>query len=155
MALVHEELYRAPDLSQVDMRDYVSKLVGRLVSLSPARVSVSFDLEPVRLLPDEAIPCGLLIDELVMNALKHSLRRPRRREARDIDEGKLGDRRARGRGRRPRHRPRHPRWPSGRPRPIHNQESRRSAAWRAIDRDRTWSQIQTPLPFGADWGMTW
>jgi two-component sensor histidine kinase len=72
MALVHEELYRAPDLSQVDMGDYVTKLVGRLVSFSPAPVSVSYDLGPVRLLPDEAIPCGLLIDELVMNAFKHA-----------------------------------------------------------------------------------
>jgi two-component sensor histidine kinase len=72
MALVHEELYEAPDLSQVDMSEYISKLVIRLVALAPAPIATSFDLEPIRLTPDEAIPCGLMINELCMNAMKYA-----------------------------------------------------------------------------------
>jgi two-component sensor histidine kinase len=72
MALAHEELYRSPDLSRINMRDYVARLVDRVLASASLDVETTFDLEAVLLVPDEAIPCGLLLDELLMNAIKHA-----------------------------------------------------------------------------------
>jgi PAS domain S-box-containing protein len=75
MALVHEELYRSDDLSRVDLRQYLEKLARRLAgSLArDAAVDLALDLESILLSVDTAIPCGLLVNELVTNALKHGL----------------------------------------------------------------------------------
>jgi PAS domain S-box-containing protein len=74
IALVHEKLYRAADLSQVDFGGYLRALVDMFVATagSPAGVSVECDIDNLRLGVDRAIPCGLLVHELVTNALKHA-----------------------------------------------------------------------------------
>jgi len=72
MALAHEELYRSADLSLVDMGEYITRLVDRVLDSAAVRVARSFRLDPLSLGPDEAIPCGLVVDELVMNAIKHA-----------------------------------------------------------------------------------
>ena len=75
LALIHEQLYRSPDLSQIDFAAYVQELVERLaqgMGKTAARVSFRFDLTPVQLPLDLAIPCGMIINELVSNALEHA-----------------------------------------------------------------------------------
>ena len=72
MALVHEELYSAADLARVDMADYVPRLVERLVASSSVPIALSYEIDAAWLGPDDAIPCGLILDELVMNALKYA-----------------------------------------------------------------------------------
>ncbi|MCU0876043.1 MAG: HAMP domain-containing protein [Pirellulaceae bacterium] len=75
LALIHEQLYRSPDLSQIDFAAYVQELVERLaqgMGKTAARVSFRFDLAPVQLPLDLAIPCGMIINELVSNALEHA-----------------------------------------------------------------------------------
>ena len=75
MALIHEKLYQSPDLAEVDFADYLRSLIAYLVRayrISEAQVSLKLDTEPVRLRIDTAIPCGLILNELVSNALKHA-----------------------------------------------------------------------------------
>lgn len=81
MALIHERLYRSPDLSQVDFRAYIAKLVSELYTsygADPERIRLYTNLEDVRLEIDDAIPCSLIINELVSNVLKHAFPRGKR-----------------------------------------------------------------------------
>lgn len=75
MALVHQKLYEAHDLSRINLKDYVSDLAALLLQsyqVSPARISLVMDTEDVQVLIDTAIPCGLILNELVSNALKYA-----------------------------------------------------------------------------------
>ncbi len=79
MALIHEQLYRSSDLASIDFAAYVRDLVGHLErGLGDQAVPVRFrlDIEPIPLPLDLAIPCGMIVNELVSNALKHAF--PRR-----------------------------------------------------------------------------
>ena len=74
MALVHEKLYQSVDLAHVDFADYLRDLTTNIVSsFSAAARHISFVLEAddLSLGVDTAIPCGLIINELVSNAYKH------------------------------------------------------------------------------------
>lgn len=75
MALVHEQLYKSEDLSSVDFARYVEDLVQSLcqsimVDLEQIRVQVKVD--HIALEIDEAISCGMIVNELVSNAFKHA-----------------------------------------------------------------------------------
>lgn len=74
MALVHEELYRSDDLSSVNIRDYAVKLVPRLVSTfsSGRGIQCVLESDEINLAIDQAIPFGLIVNELVTNAAKHA-----------------------------------------------------------------------------------
>ena len=73
MALVHEELYLSDNLSRVNIRDYLQKLVPRLVSAfcGGRRITCSVEVQEVSLVIDQAIPFGLILNELVTNSAKH------------------------------------------------------------------------------------
>lgn len=75
MSLVHEILYQSQDLASVDFASYVKQLVDSLQRSFGARaaaVTVTVKVGSVALEMDEAIPCGLIINELVSNALKYA-----------------------------------------------------------------------------------
>ncbi len=75
MALVHEKLYQSHDLSRIDLRDYFQELSHLLMDsyeLSSHRVTLVVEAEPIHVLLDIAIPCGLILNELMSNALKHA-----------------------------------------------------------------------------------
>ncbi|HUX38189.1 MAG TPA: response regulator [Rectinemataceae bacterium] len=76
MALVHEKLFSAQDLSRIDLEEYVSQLVsGILDSYEGARgMDIGFAMESEKLSTtiDVAIPLGLILNELVTNSLKHA-----------------------------------------------------------------------------------
>ncbi|UCF31082.1 MAG: PAS domain S-box protein [bacterium] len=75
MALIHESLYQKEDLARVDFADYIRSLVGNLSAtygVEGNRIATRMDVEDVQLVVDTAIPCGLIINELVTNALKHA-----------------------------------------------------------------------------------
>jgi two-component sensor histidine kinase len=75
ISLVHEMLYRAGDLSRVDFGDYLRSLATHLFEGwkgSTRSINISVEAAEVGLSVDTAIPCGLIINELVTNALKHA-----------------------------------------------------------------------------------
>lgn len=74
IALVHEQLYQSTDLARVNFSVYLQELVDHLkVLFDPgALVSVETIAEEVHLPVDIAIPCGLLVNELITNALIHA-----------------------------------------------------------------------------------
>lgn len=73
MALVHEELYGTKELSTIEMASYVRNLTSQLL-LSMGRLDVEVQMETggISLNLNTAIPCGLILNELVSNALKHA-----------------------------------------------------------------------------------
>lgn len=74
MALVHEKLYRGKDLIHIDFGDYVQDLVSALIGSyreSASRLQVEVQAEAVQLSVDQAVPCGLILNELISNAFKH------------------------------------------------------------------------------------
>ncbi|MCA1825840.1 MAG: histidine kinase dimerization/phosphoacceptor domain -containing protein [Myxococcales bacterium] len=74
MALVHDMLYRSQDLARVDFPEYVRVLVIQLFRSYNAsgRIRADVQLENIVFGVDLAVPCGLIINELVANALKHA-----------------------------------------------------------------------------------
>lgn len=73
MALVHEKLYRAESLANVDFGEYIRALISTLMrSYARPGISCRVDADGIRLGVDLAIPCGLILNELVSNALKHA-----------------------------------------------------------------------------------
>jgi PAS domain S-box-containing protein len=74
MALIHEKLYQSGSLSRIDFGGYLESLTGVIQRSYTAdkQVSVSIDVKDVLLTIDTAIPCGLIINELLTNALKYA-----------------------------------------------------------------------------------
>ena len=75
MALVHESLYQSGSLAEIDFAGYATKLAVNLISVySPMGGGIDLEVqaEGVILDIDQAIPCGLIINELVTNSLKYA-----------------------------------------------------------------------------------
>ncbi len=75
LGLIHETLYRSENLAQVDFSDYIRRLceyLRRAFETDADRVEMTVDVGSVALNLDEAVPCGLVINELVSNALKYA-----------------------------------------------------------------------------------
>jgi PAS domain S-box-containing protein len=77
MTMVYEQLYQAEDLSRIDFRKYVRNLVGSLHAshhVNHEAIELNTDIDDFQLDIGTAIPCGLIISELVLNSLKHAFR---------------------------------------------------------------------------------
>lgn len=75
MAIIHEKLYQTRDFTKIDVKDYVSNLTLSLFkayNINTNLVEVDVDISNISLDVDTAIPCGLIINELVSNALKYA-----------------------------------------------------------------------------------
>jgi len=75
MGLIHEKLYQSHDLAHVDLRDYIESLTSylfRSYSNQSANITLELEVAEVYLNIDAAVPCGLILNELVSNALKHA-----------------------------------------------------------------------------------
>lgn len=75
MALVHEKLYRSTDLASVNFGEYVRSLSKELLISYGSRsnnVSIKTDLDDVFLNADTAIPCGLIVTEIISNSIKYA-----------------------------------------------------------------------------------
>jgi PAS domain S-box-containing protein len=75
IALIHEKLYQARDYAHVPFSEYARSLAGNIfeaTGVSPDRVSLELAIDEVALAVDKAIPCGLILNELITNAVKHA-----------------------------------------------------------------------------------
>jgi PAS domain S-box-containing protein len=75
MALVHQKLYESGDLSHINLKRYLSDLCGYLIAnyaIEPGLITVKQELADIDVSIDTAIPCGLIANELVSNALRHA-----------------------------------------------------------------------------------
>ncbi len=75
MALIHENLYRSKDLGKVDFNEYIKQLVSHLSQSYgdlAGKISFKVNSEKVYLNINTAIPCGMIINELVSNSLKYA-----------------------------------------------------------------------------------
>jgi PAS domain S-box-containing protein len=75
MALIHEYLYQSRDMARINFSEYIRKLTAHLLrsyGVTPGGVRLNVDVDETPLDLDTAIPCGLIITELVSNSLKHA-----------------------------------------------------------------------------------
>ena len=84
MALIHEKLYQSGDLANIDFKEYVKKLTNFLLQsygVNQTKIRLKNNVQHVQLGVDTAVPCGLIINELISNSLKHGFK--------DMDEGEI------------------------------------------------------------------
>ncbi len=75
MALIHEKLYQSKNLAMIDFGEYVQSLASQVVrsyGQRAAQVQTKVEVKDVVLGVDAGIPCGLIINELLSNAVKHA-----------------------------------------------------------------------------------
>jgi two-component sensor histidine kinase len=75
MALIHERLYHSNDAARLDFESYLRTLMAYLFasySTSNTAIALKLNVDHITFGVDTAIPCGLIVHELVANALKHA-----------------------------------------------------------------------------------
>jgi|WetSurSiteA1Bulk_404760.scaffolds.fasta_scaffold03267_3 PAS domain S-box-containing protein len=75
MALIHEKLYQSRDLTKIRMPDYIDSLIKEIseaYDTESSQVVIRQSIEDISLKVDLVIPCGLIINELITNALKYA-----------------------------------------------------------------------------------
>ena len=75
IALIHEKLYRSHSLAEIAFDEYLRTLSENLLSsqgIAAGHITISYDMEPILFTIEKAIPLGLIVNELVTNALKHA-----------------------------------------------------------------------------------
>jgi PAS domain S-box-containing protein len=77
MALVHKKLYQSRDFSNIDFNEYVEEMVNELLRAyqTTVRISSEIEISNISFDIDTAITCGLILNELISNALKHAFPR--------------------------------------------------------------------------------
>lgn len=83
MALIHEKLYNSKDMSHIDFGDYVKNLCSGLFSsygVNKREIRFNVDTANISLGIDTAIPCGLVINELISNSLKYAFKKGQKGE---------------------------------------------------------------------------
>ena len=87
MSLIHEKLYQSKDFSKIDLKGYIVDLVNGLFQsygVNMNKIALNINVENIPLGIDSAIPCGLIINEIVTNSLKHAFPGDRKGEIRVI-----------------------------------------------------------------------
>jgi len=75
MAMIHEKLYLSKDFTHIRFEDYIKRLLSDLLysyDTNMGRVKLVVDVEDVNLNMETAVPCGLIISELISNSLKYA-----------------------------------------------------------------------------------
>lgn len=75
MALIHEKLYQTRDIARIDFGDYIASLASGLFMFygaSASRIALAIKVQGIVLGIDRAMPCGLIINELLSNSLKYA-----------------------------------------------------------------------------------
>ena len=75
MAMIHEKLYQSNDLSHINFVDYIQSLVSNLFysyNIKNLQIKSILEIDDIRLNMETAVPCGLIISEIVSNSLKYA-----------------------------------------------------------------------------------
>ncbi len=83
MALVHQKLYQSKDFSDIDFKEYIIQLTNYLLNVFNSNINmikIYINAENINLSIDKAIPCGLILNELISNSLKYAFPDGRRGE---------------------------------------------------------------------------
>jgi two-component system, sensor histidine kinase PdtaS len=75
MAMIHEKIYQSNDLEEINFTDYIKSLISNLIhtyNIDQNLVKSTFKIENITLNMETAVPCGLIISELVSNSLKYA-----------------------------------------------------------------------------------
>ncbi len=75
MALVHEKLYQSENLDQIGFKDYLKDLIQYLTRTFEShtrKIKITTDVEDIFLNIDAAVPCGLILNELISNCMKYA-----------------------------------------------------------------------------------
>lgn len=74
MALIHEQLYQSQSLSQIDFGQYVEELITNIMEVSVPRehIDISLDFDSFNLNVNQAVPCALIINEIISNSFEHA-----------------------------------------------------------------------------------
>ncbi|NYB53015.1 MAG: PocR ligand-binding domain-containing protein [Methanobacteriaceae archaeon] len=75
MAMIHENLYQSPSLTRIDFKNYIKKLTSNIFytyGVQNQDIELILDVEDVEMNIETAVPCGLIINELVTNSLKYA-----------------------------------------------------------------------------------
>ena len=75
MSLIHEKLYRSSDLTKIDFKEYIEDMLSGLFQsygVNSGNIALNIKVDNISLAIDSAIPCGLIINELVTNSLKYA-----------------------------------------------------------------------------------
>ncbi|MDZ7715233.1 MAG: PAS domain S-box protein [Balneolaceae bacterium] len=75
IALIHEKLYQSEDLSQISFDIYIKELADIILKSMMQKnknINLNIDADPVELTVNQAIPCGLILNEVITNSFKHA-----------------------------------------------------------------------------------
>ena len=75
IALIHEKLYQNENLSEICLEQYLQELTDVILASMKSKetdVEVNLDIDPVELTINQAIPCGLILNEIITNSFKHA-----------------------------------------------------------------------------------
>lgn len=75
IALVHEKLYRSEDMAEIDFAQYIHSLTAHLFTtykIDTNSIALKTNITSISLSLDQAVPCGLIVNELISNALKYA-----------------------------------------------------------------------------------
>ncbi|MGI0479874.1 PAS domain S-box protein [Geminocystis sp. CENA526] len=75
MAMIHEKLYKSNNFANLDFGDYLTQLIDTLFhsyNPYPRTVKYSIETEPININIENAIPCGLIVNEIITNCFKHA-----------------------------------------------------------------------------------
>lgn len=75
MAIVHEKLYQSHNFNQINLKDYTNSLIKDISGtymIDPDQILFDLDADNIELNLETAIPCGLILNELITNSIKHA-----------------------------------------------------------------------------------
>ncbi len=89
ISIIHDQLYQYPDLSEIDLELYLNNLINSLVDLygvDAHKIEISLNVDQGSVEIDTAIPCSMIINELISNAIKHAFPEGRGKISVDLSE---------------------------------------------------------------------
>ena len=92
MSLIHERLYQSEDLARIDFSHYIQNLAKHLFQsyrIDPELVALQTDVRDVSLDINKAIPCGLIINELISNSLKYAFPQAKSADKKKAKKGEI------------------------------------------------------------------